>query len=584
MTTIQVAFPVLRGRRRFHVEKGRRWSLVEHLMLDAVARKPTSAAELSEKSKLPRRIVVEAFIRLMRVGWVEIVGSSEAGPIFDVTAPGRAQAGVNELPAATVNQPRWMGFIIDQVAGSVFRGRELSARHRNAVSKSPGSSALVFLDRSGHHFEDDLAEIFAAMEGDDEVIVNVDDDPGKLTERYAVVTVTDGAIEGLPARASPTLRAAILAKAKAAAEAAAGTPGVDKAPLTAEVVLPSRRPCEPALFDQGDLILDGQAHRAALELALRHAREQVIVHSTFISEEAVRAALPMLLGAAAGTKIHILWGQEDEKTSTSSSRRAAEILQRLVGDAGRAEDIIVHRFTTRSHAKLLIADDGQGRWSAMVGSCNWLASPFDSFEASVKLREPALVGECICHVAALSLGSPGVWHNFAIALTTLGRRVQGIPRGSGRTAPLQLLLSPDHGALVLEARDQAKRRIVVTSHRIGIAGRPMVVIPTLAAAKAGNVQAQLYYGRPTGVFSGVDAAGLAAEFARHGVAITPIHRPRLHAKVLAWDDDALAVTSQNWLSADPVEGALRREIGVFIESNKVADYFLRRFEQLRAVR
>ncbi len=143
---------------------------------------------------------------------------------------------------------------------------------------------------------------------------------------------------------------------------------------------------------------------------------------------------------------------------------------------------------------------------------------------------------------------------------------------------MQILLSPDHAELVLEARDSAQHRILVTSHRIGLAGRPMVIIPTLAAAKAGQVKARLYYGRPTGVLSGVDAAGLALEFARQGVAITPIHHPRLHAKILAWDDNAIAVTSQNWLSADPAEGALRREIGIFVESNKVADYVSRRFE------
>jgi cardiolipin synthase len=163
----------------------------------------------------------------------------------------------------------------------------------------------------------------------------------------------------------------------------------------------------------------------------------------------------------------------------------------------------------------------------------------------------------------------------------LARSIERMPRGAGRVAPMQLLLSPDHGILALKARDESRRRIVVTSHRIGLAGRPMIIIPALAAARAKNVSVELYYGRPTGVLSGVDAAGLAAEFALEGVNIKPVHRPRLHAKVLAWDDDSLAITSQNWLSADPAEGARRREIGVFIHSSRVADYTLRRFEHAR---
>jgi cardiolipin synthase len=69
MSLIEVAIPMRRGRRRFHVEKGRRWSVIEHLMLEAVSQAPATTAELSKRSKLHRRTVVEAFIRLMRAGW-----------------------------------------------------------------------------------------------------------------------------------------------------------------------------------------------------------------------------------------------------------------------------------------------------------------------------------------------------------------------------------------------------------------------------------------------------------------------------------------------------------------------------------
>lgn len=44
---------VLRGKRRFHVEKGKRWSLVEHLMLDAVANQiPPPQIKLSQSAKV----------------------------------------------------------------------------------------------------------------------------------------------------------------------------------------------------------------------------------------------------------------------------------------------------------------------------------------------------------------------------------------------------------------------------------------------------------------------------------------------------------------------------------------------------
>jgi cardiolipin synthase A/B len=579
MTIIQIAIPVLRGRRRFHVEKGRRWSVVEHVMLDTVARKPAAAAELAEKSDLPRRLVVEAFIRLMRVGWVELAPGPQ-GLIFTATSTGRAQIIRGDLRAPTVIQPRWMGFVIDQVAGSVFRRTEIAVRHQNELSKA-GKNAVIYLDKCERHAREDLAELFAAMEGDDEEIVRVDPSPEKLVERFAIVTITDGMIEGLPGRAKPELYEAVLAKAaEAFRKAKSDRKGL---PAAAPASAPTRS-TQPvsALFEQADIIVDGPEHKTALERALSHAREQVIIHSTFISEQVIPAALPLLVGAAArGTFVHILWGQDDEKTSVSKSRKAAVALQGAIQGVGRAEQVIVHPFTTRSHAKMLISDDGSGRWSAIVGSCNWLSSEFDNFETSIRVRDPALVGHLIRHLAALSLGPSGVWNDLAKNLTVLGRRVEAEPPGNGRTAKMRILLSSDHGELVLEARDSARQRIFVTSHRIGLAGRPMVIIPTLAAAKAGQVKAQLYYGRPTGVLSGIDAADLAMEFAKQGVAIRPIHHPRLHAKILAWDDDAIAVTSQNWLSADPAEGAPRREIGIFVESNRAADYLIRRFEHAR---
>ena len=125
--------------------------------------------------------------------------------------------------------------------------------------------------------------------------------------------------------------------------------------------------------------------------------------------------------------------------------------------------------------------------------------------------------------------------------------------------------------------------MLVTSHRIGIAGRPLTILPAISAAQTKGIEVSLDDGRSTGRLSGADASALPLEMRQSGVDVRPVQRPRLHAKVLAWDDDALAVTSLNWLSADPSESALRDEIGIFVEMNKVADVFVRRFEHAKAI-
>jgi cardiolipin synthase A/B len=98
VSVVQVAFPVLRGKRRFKIEKGRRWSIVEHLLLQAVSEKPASAEALEKAACLPRRVVVEAFVRLMRASWVEMI-STRGGTEFEATPLGRIQAKADDLPA-----------------------------------------------------------------------------------------------------------------------------------------------------------------------------------------------------------------------------------------------------------------------------------------------------------------------------------------------------------------------------------------------------------------------------------------------------------------------------------------------------
>jgi cardiolipin synthase len=81
--------------------------------------------------------------------------------------------------------------------------------------------------------------------------------------------------------------------------------------------------------------------------------------------------------------------------------------------------------------------------------------------------------------------------------------------------------------------------------------------------------------------TGERAADATRDAARFGVAIRPVHQPRLHAKLLAWDDDALLITSQSLLSADPPDSSPRQEIGVLICAPGVARTLIDRFEAAR---
>lgn len=578
MTAVQVTFPVLRGSRRFIIERGRRWSVIEHLLLDAVSRGAASAADLAERANLPRRVVVEAFIRLMRAGWVEIVATSK-GSLFQITVSGASRVHQDQLPSATVTEPRWRAFAVEQVTGSVYRGRELELRHKNQLPSHTDENPVVHLGASPAHQLEDMSEVFTAIEGEDELIVSVDRGAEKLTERYAVVTVRESAIEGLPARAPALLRHMILHAAfgilgpdtTIASEKAGSAIAVREAP-------DDQPKSVAAAYDPSDVIVDGDEHWRTFERTIAAASERVIIHSTFISDDRATVVLPLLLRAAErGVKVDVLWGQDDLGSSTRSSQFAAAKMQAAVDAAGRTGSITIHPFSTNSHAKVVFADSSKG-WNALIGSCNWLASDYTSFEMSLRLREPFLIGQLIRKLAGLAQGRPGVWNELAIELAVLGRRVMDSPGPKGRTVPMRLIYGADHAKLVLEARDSATSRIFALSHRIGITAESLTLLPALAAVKARGIDASFFYGRTTGPLSGEAGADLIRTFAKAGLQVKPIHTPRIHAKVLGWDDDNLAISSFNWLSADPSEGAPFREIGILVNAPKIADNFFRRFE------
>ena len=105
---------------------------------------------------------------------------------------------------------------------------------------------------------------------------------------------------------------------------------------------------------------------------------------------------------------------------------------------------------------------------------------------------------------------------------------------------------------VLKARDEAETTALVTSHRLGSVSSPSIIAPLIAAVEEKGINAQIYYCRSIKPFNKASEVQLLKDSEQDGATLNPIKSPRLHAKMLAWDDDIL-ITSLNWLSADPIE-------------------------------
>lgn len=570
MSDVLVAVPVLRGKRRFHLDKGRPWSTVEHLVLAALADQAMSASDVSAQSGLPRRIIIEILIRLMRVGWVQV--SNERGGIrFQASRAGVVAAELNDLPAAPKRITRWMSFLVDQVTGTVFRSRDLSVVHRNDLVGRAKTDRLVWLQPRDVSRADDIRTVAEVLLEEDEHLAFVETGGERLAERFALISVRDGAIER-SLRLPEDLKRAIL-------DAAANAPPVPAGQQSPHYAVGENIPRRswftqtrrPAAIGSDDLIIGGASHLSLLSDIVKKSRRYLIIHSCFIRPKEFAALRDMLLEAARrDVHVEILWGAdpdrpEDESTATtvSSLRKDPEIR--------KLPNFRIHPFSTLSHGKFLIADDvTTGRFVAALGSCNWLSSRFDSIDVSLKIRDPLLISDLTYLLAELVKGAGGSWTALARDFAALASQISQLSAPAVQRAEAELVIGPSHAEFIRRARDEAQHRLTVVSHRLGEVANAAVIVPAAVAARKRNVGVDLLYGRVTGAVNAEIAEGLRQSAEIDGVALQPVRDPRLHAKLLAWDDSDLLVTSQNWLSGDPTWANPGQEIGIHITALDIA--------------
>jgi len=582
MSVIRVAVPVLHGRRRFHFDKGRRWSVIEHVLLDALTREESSAAGLAERANVPRRVAIEALIRLMRAGWVEMTGD-RAGVTFGATANGVRAAALEELPSVPRRLSRVMNFVVDQISGTIFRSRELSYYHDHVVAERAKKETIVYIERPSGLSDTQVQPLVEALFLDDERFVSMDRDGARLSERWSLIAVRDGEPEGMPNRAPDELTSAIRQAASAAEEAS-----VDGEPMPQTIAVPQQYQAVSRLTKHSvdisarDLLLGGEEHRDSLKRVLLGARHRVLIHSTFVSAERFMDVLPDIeVAHGRGVVIDVLWGQNESGAGVRSSRDAVRNIQEVLTERG-LDRVRIHPFSTGSHCKVLVADVGVGdEIAAWVGSCNWLSSGFGSFEASIRLRSEGIVADVIDQLAELSRGAHGHWTELTNELGALAAGLRSRSKANAGRAVAEVVVGGRHAELVRQARDECQQRMFVVSHRFGAAGSPAVLVPAMAAAKKRGVDVSVYYGTASSSFGGTNVAAATNLASQGGVVVRPIFRPRVHAKLLAWDDDRVVITSQNWLSADPPENRPLQEIGIFVDTPGLARNVRSRFEAAR---
>ncbi len=362
--TIRVAVPVKLARLRVWVDKGRHWSGVDRLVLWALSVQPQTAANLAADACLPARLVNEIILRMMRFGWVELAAARK-GAAFRATRAGReAIETFDVLPPVIKRTARRVSFVMEPFEWRAFGLRDLKPyrpSELDTIERDHDVRRIIVDGGWGNMSAHDLYGAVDQVLTDDEELSSVDFNASATLDQFALFTIVGDKIKGLPLDAPSNLVNA-LHRAAAGTEAGAGIrarstrrPASARAELTGPVSTP---PINPS-----DLILTGPDHRELLLDVLRHARERVVMHSTFLREAAFLELEDEFRRAAKrGVRIDMFWGAaKDEKSRTANLEAAIAINHRIGTDHHLRNRARVHLYSTRSHAKLLIADRGSRR-------------------------------------------------------------------------------------------------------------------------------------------------------------------------------------------------------------------------------
>lgn len=565
-----IAIPAFRLSCNVGIDKGRAWSVVDELVLWATAKRPTSIAQLSDESSLPRQIIVASIARLMRFRLIELTVKAN-GASFQASPYGHEVIGSGRpLPFFPKRETKRVSFVIERATGSFFPAGQVRMMSETALAHETDPDVRTLVVEGGGpsmSHEANLARLSQiAVRGWEEQVALVDGRTASLRNEFMTVRVVDGVPRNVPETASTTLRklindAAALPMGTTNVPVGYGGPQADPEPP------PTVHDCT---FDPADLVIGGSAQLTCFKALLAAADSRVIIHSTFLDHRRFKDLFPDIRAACRrGVAFDLLWGAESlDEEETRNGASAVEIAKIVREDRDVSRRFRIHMRSTGSHAKLLLADTPDGDWVAAVGSCNWVSTPFRAVEVTVVLRDPAVVADVATALQRM-VGRRGLSDDIATEMAITARDLRRhTPRGG--SAKVALILGDGHDVLMRQASGTAKRRIMVGSHRLGSTARPGVVIQAEAAVIRGKVDVTLIYTMPSGPLKNRHAKKLVEEAAANGVGLVKAAAIPLHGKFLAWDDDDLAVTSLNWASSSSDMDFPQADIGVHIRAPGLA--------------
>ncbi|WP_160297951.1 phospholipase D-like domain-containing protein [Rhodopseudomonas palustris] len=534
---------------------GRRWSLIEHMLLIESTVAKHTASELAVIANVPHRLVVEALINLLRSNWIEVRSDNDR-IYFAATPAGHKHAKEKTLPERLQKDIRWDSVCVERLTGHWMRADDV-----DLVYEKDLPADAVRLPALLHTFEPNdsaLRDLFR---------LNLNESLEPTTPQfrtpslpYARVGLAFDEVQiGLPPNAPLGLRASLV---KASAEIVDD----DSASYSAKTHIVQEAARDDLTAD--DIIVGGEAHLMLLREVLERAKSSIVIHSCFLSADTLRNLLPDFERAARRkVRVDLLWGLHVDPEVGGPPRKFSDATDVLAGlPPGARGRIRLSPHSSGSHAKVLIYDDRDtGLWTTVVGSCNFLSSEFDWMEVSLRTRSALFTTKALSLLLSNQLPAVGNWSATARQLNHIWSELKVKIRTQPEVGKysISLIADYDHYACVTLARDHASKEIEIACDLYGLSAETSVLVPMETAASRG-IDVRLQYTRPSKFLLEEGHEPAPTDIAKRGINIVRVEN--VHAKYLGWDEDTLVISSFNWM-ATSVDARRSRgaEIGALIE-------------------
>lgn len=553
------------------VERVWGWSPVEEAILLALLKKPSSSVDLAFELEIPVQVAKSAVTRLMQHGLLELHLNSS--PALAVSEPGKSFV-YEGMPLPERSEMRRVGVsaVYEPFAHSVLPRRESGFQRFPKIKEGditlevPHDGAALYLNSTVEAYARSFAERRLRV---GETVHSTDADTSRKAVGMMIFPITEIRDGVFPPDAAEEfkqiLRNAVAGqRPRTKRRRPEGHGGAERADVT-------------TTFRADQIVAGGEAHRNRIIDVVEAARSDVVILSTFVAQQDDLMGRPnreslwhaLERAVSRGVNCHLFHGAPTEEEKHAKALH--ELGLRLLKHADRPACVNVHLSSRETHAKYLAADDGNGGAVIVIGSCNWLQTPFYSFELSLELREGAAAACGLSVLAETIATQPGATRAVDV--------LQGLAAHVGRfrsssfahqkrsdvevAATLRVLQAHNHLPALRTATREAKTRVVCGSNRLGAPMEPALFDP-LREAEHRVPDRRVLYGMPSKPI--LKRHVRKAEALDGGVYAIALSKPKLHGKFFLWDDDDIVVTSMNLGSKQADPSKPLDEVGLHIHA------------------